>query len=401
MAYRNLWVFTVFAMNFILLYYLVSTLSIGGYEAQMIQENGKLSALLSNLSLGLFGSSDFALRLPFIVLHFLSALLLYLFSLRFLAKKDDALLALFIFVVTPGVNSSALLVNEASIALFFTLLFLYLYETNRIYALLILSLSALLNGSFWPLFLSVFTYGVYAKRGIELSLGALLFGVNMYIYGFNLGGIPKGYFLDSLGGFSAVLSPLLFLFFLYAIYRILIKEKKPLIWFVVFIPFIIALLLSLRQKIDFEIFGPYLVISIPLLVKVFMNGYRVRLPQFRARYKTIFILALSMLLLTMLSAMFSKQLYMLYDNPKKHFAYNYQVAKELAEKMKKMGVGGIRSDDKELVLRLGFYGINSGNDYFISEKDYKCVPDSCKKVSILYSGVEVASFYVTKLNTSN
>jgi len=401
MAYRNLWVFALLTLNFLLLYYLSSTLSIGGYEAKMLQTNDKLSALLANTSLELLRNDDFALRLPFMILHILSALLIYLFSLRFLAKKEDALGALFLFIIIPGVNSSALLINEASIALFFTLLFLYLYETKRLYSLLLLPLLAILGGSFWPLFLALFAYGVYAKKGAELTLGALLFGLNMYIYGFDVSGIPKGYFLDSLGGFSAVLSPPLFLFFLYALYRILIKEQKPLIWFVVFVPFIIALLLSLRQKIDFEVFGSYLVISVPILVKVFMNGYRVRLPQFRLKYKTMLILTLVVLIATMLSAVFSKQLYILYDNPKKHFAYNYQVAKELAKKLKEMGVNGITSDDGELVLRLGFYGIREGDEYMVSQKSNKCEPLSCKKVSILYSGVQVATFYVTKLNTSN
>lgn len=401
MAYRNLWVFGLLTFSFFLLYYLSTTLSISSYEAEMLQANNKPSALLANISLKLLGYNDFALRFPFMILHILSALLIYLFSLRFLTKKGDALWALFLFITIPGVNSSALLINEASITLFFTLLFLYLYEIKRVYSLLLLPLLSLLGGSFWPLFLALFVYGVYFKKGVELTLGVLLFGLNMYIYGFDVGGIPRGYFLDTLGGFSAVLTPLLFLFFLYALYRILIKEQKSLIWFVVFVPFIIALLLSLRQKIDFEVFGAYLVISVPILVKVFMNGYRVRLPQFRSKYKTVLILTLLTLIVTMLSALFSKELYRLYENPKKHFAYNYQVAKELAKKLKEMNIDNITSNDRELLLRLGFYGIREGDKYMIEQEGKRCEPLFCKKVSILYSGVEVGTFYVTKINTSD
>jgi hypothetical protein len=45
------------------------------------------------------------------------------------------------------------------------------------------------------------------------------------MYSFDTGGKPKGYFLDALGVYAAIFSPLLFLYFIYSMYRILIKEE--------------------------------------------------------------------------------------------------------------------------------------------------------------------------------
>jgi hypothetical protein len=47
-----------------------------------------------------------------------------------------------------------------------------------------------------------------------------------------------------------------------------------------------------------------------------------------------------------------------------------------------------------MALRLKFYGINHGNEYTLTKKP---TPNG-KKVSIVYSEVEVAVYYVTKVN---
>jgi hypothetical protein len=71
------------------------------------------------------------------------------------------------------------------------------------------------------------------------------------------------------------------------------------------------------------------------------------------------------------------------------------VAKELADELKKIGATECLVQDREMALRLQFYGINEGSEYLVGQKPLK----NSKKVSIVYSGVEVASYYVTKVNT--
>lgn len=389
--------FLMVSIDFFMLIFLTSQMSIGGAEAVMFYEGVSLPAFLSRLSVAVFGANDFALRFPFLLFHVASAVLLYRISEIYLKKKSDALLSLLVFLLLPGVNSSALLINEAVIVVFLLLLFIYLYGRRKELAYALLPIMLLVDNAFGVFYLALFFYGVYKSRGFELISGMLFFGVSMYVYGLDTGGIPKGYFLDTLGGFSAILSPFLFLFFIYSIYRILIKEEKSLLWFVIFVPFVTAMLLSLRQKIDFETYGPYVVIAVPLIVKVFMNGYRVRLAEFRQNYRFMFGIVMAFLVFSFVILFFSKALYGLYEDKSKHFAYHYQVAKELADKLKKSGVNNVTSNNGELLLRLKFYGVESGDRYNIAQNE-KCL--NGKKVSILYSDVTVATYCVTKINNS-
>jgi hypothetical protein len=373
-----------------------STLSIGYYEALVLYKESSIVSFIAKTSLELFGHSDFALRLPFMVLHLLSGLFLYLYSLKVLRRKEDALLALILFLLLPGVNSSALLVNEASIVIFLILFYLYLYKENQTLSFMILPVMLLADNSFWPLFLSIFFYGVYKNDRSLLLGGLIMFGFSTYMHGIDTGGYPRSYFLDSIGGYAAVLSPFVFLYFIYTVYRSLIKEKKEMLWFVVFIPFMIALVLSVRQKLDFETFGPYAVVATPMLVGAFMHGYRVRLKEFRGRYRRLLYIALTFLLLSFMAMPLNRYLYPLYENPTKHFAYNYQVVKQLSQKLKEMGIDSVRSGDDRLALRLKFYGIGNSQEWQI--KVGRCKTKG-KEVSILYSGVTIDTYCVTKINT--
>ncbi|MFP4332528.1 MAG: glycosyltransferase family 39 protein [Campylobacterales bacterium] len=382
-------------LDFLLLLQMSSTLSIGYYEALTLYKESGIVSFIIKTSFELFGQSDFTLRLPFMVLHLLSGTFLYLYSLKVFKRREDALLSFMLFLLLPGVNSSALLVSEASIVIFFLIFYLYLYKTNSTLSFMLLPLMLILDNSFWPLFLSLFFYGVCKKDRALLLGGLIMFGLSTYIHGIDTGGYPRSYFLDSIGGYAAVLSPLLFLYFVYAIYRTLIKEKKNMLWFVVFIPFVIALILSVRQKLDFETFGPYAVIATPMLVGVFMSGYRVRLKEFRGRYRKLFYVVLGFLLLSFIAMPLNRYLYVIYEKPSKHFAYNYQVVKELSDELKNMGINSVLSDDESLLLRLKFYGIDAGGNWWIDRGECK---NRGKEVSILYSGITVDTFCVTKVH---
>ena len=97
----------------------------------------------------MFGQNDFALRLPMIVFHLLSSLLLYKISKKYLEKQKDRLWLLIVFILLPGVISSALLVNSAGLVIFSLLLFIYIYDNfSKEYTYPLLLIFAIIDGSF-------------------------------------------------------------------------------------------------------------------------------------------------------------------------------------------------------------------------------------------------------------
>lgn len=285
------------AFDLLALLYGISTLSISTDEAKIYFEdkgnflflNHSLLYYLTHFGTFVFGQNDFGLRIPILFFHFLSCILLYILALKYTKTHFDSLLALLLFVLLPGTVASALLVNEASIVIFLTLAIICAYEYEKkwiFYPLLILAL--FIDKSFNILFLTFFFFGIYKRNSFLLTLALVLFGLSISFYGFDTGGRPRGYFLDTLGIFAACFSPLVFIYFFYVVYRLTFKEQKSLLWFLMSVTFIFCSLLSLRQKLYLEDFLPFCVICTPLLIKTLMASYRVRLPQFRLRYK-IFI----------------------------------------------------------------------------------------------------------------
>ncbi len=382
-------------MDAALLFFYVGELSISGHEAWMLYEGDDFVSSFSRFFLDYFGWNDYALRVPFITIHLLNTSLIYLLSKEFLKKEGDALIATLLYLLLPGVTTSAMLLSKAGIVTLFTLLFVYLSSKKSRIANYLLVFLAFLDNSFSILFLALFFYALYTKENRTIVFSLILFAINMYIFGFDDGGDkPKGHFLDTIGAYAAIFSPLLFIYLIYSLYRSLIKEEKNLLWFIAFTAFALSILLSFRQRLQVEDFAPFLVIATPLLLKTFLNGLRVRLPQFRKKYKVISFFALSTLVFTFLSAFINKPFYHFYTEPENHFAYRYQVAKELSEKLKKLGLSGVTSDNSELLYRLRFYGVPSGDEFFITKKEQK----HALKVSIFYTSQKIATFYVTKIH---
>ncbi|TKX28569.1 glycosyltransferase family protein [Campylobacter estrildidarum] len=371
---KNTYFIALLLFDLAALIYGISTLSISNDEAEIyFGEKGSFLVFSYNLlyyithfGTFIFGQNDFGLRLPILFFHFLSCLLLYKLAQKYTKTDFDTFLSLLLFILLPGTVASALLVNEASIVIFLTLAILCAYEYQKkwlLYPLLILALCV--DQSFNILFLTFFFFGIYKKEFILLSLSLILFGINVSFYGFDVGGRPRGYFLDTLGIFSACFSPLVFIYFFYVIYRLMFKENKSLLWFLMSTTFIFCSLFSLRQKLYLEDFLPFCVICTPLLIKTLMESYRVRLPVFRLKYK-IFIECTAIFLLFCYFVIIGNQfLYYFVSNPKRHFANNYHFAKELSQELKKQNIFAIRASDV-LQKRLKFYGIEESNTFYLS-----------------------------------
>lgn len=382
------------AFDLLALLYGISTLSISTDEAKIYFEdkgnflflNHSLLYYLTHFGTFVFGQNDFGLRIPILFFHFLSCILLYILALKYTKTHFDSLLALLLFVLLPGTVASALLVNEASIVIFLTLAIICAYEYEKkwiFYPLLILAL--FIDKSFNILFLTFFFFGIYKRNSFLLTLALVLFGLSISFYGFDTGGRPRGYFLDTLGIFAACFSPLVFIYFFYVVYRLTFKEQKSLLWFLMSVTFIFCSLLSLRQKLYLEDFLPFCVICTPLLIKTLMASYRVRLPQFRLRYKIFIECSIIFLLFCYFVIIGNQILYYFVSDPKYNFANNYHLAKELSKELKKQEIFELRVGTS-LQPRLRFYGIKDSSTFYLKSIKNKEQLDKNKKNIIIKLG---------------
>ncbi len=390
-----------FLISFILfihvlfLLYGIKTLSISYGEAVIFFKSASFTHYVVKLSTSILGQNDFALRVPFVVFHIGSTVLLYKLSKKYLKRKSDRVFSIIVYLLLPGTNSAALLVNSAGIVIFLSLLFIYLYESKKyIMAYFVLSFSFLFDNSFSIFYLALVFYSLYKKDNTLLCFSLILFGVSMYIWGFDTEGKPKNYFVETLAIYSAIFSPFVFLYFFYTEYRILIKEEKNILWFISFVAFVFSLLLSFRQKIRLEDFAAFAIISTPLMVRTFLSSYRVRIPELRTLHKFFFSIVFSTLVVNFILIYFNKPLYLLLSNPAKHFTYRYDFAKKIAFRLKQMKIDKIYSYDNDLALRLKFYGIDSGGSYILSHKKS---PNS-KSVTICYYKKPVYKVFVSKIH---
>ena len=394
---ERLFLLLILILSSLLLTYGTQSISISYDEANTFFNGTNFVHYLAVYSTKFFGQNDFALRLPFILFHLASIVLLYKIGKLFLKQRIDRIISVSIYALLPGVNGIALLVNNGIIVIFFSLLFTYLYlKGYKVVSHLVLIVALFVDNSFAIFFIALFIYALFQRKTDLLILTLILFGASMYLYGFDMGGKPKGYFVDTLGVYAIVFSPLLFLYFVYAMYRILIKEEKNLLWYISFFSLVVSLLLSLRQKLVLEDFAPFVVLSIPLMVKVFFNSYRVRLPAFRKLHTFFFGIVLISLLINTLLSFFNKPIYAIMDEPSKHFAINYDIAKELANILKDKGITKVMTKDDRMALRLKFYTIERGGDYKLT--NHKEIEYGFEKIDIAYYGKVVRSFYLYNVN---
>lgn len=375
----------------VILIYVSNTLSISYKEALNVFENSSVLTYITKTSIYIFGQNDIALRLPFIVFYTLSVLLMYKLTLNYFKYKKDQFLSILIFMILPGVLSASLLVNSAIVVLFFTLLYIYIYEKNKEHPIWLLFLLVFIDNSFAIFFLALFFFSLKEKEKKLIYLSLFLFSLSMYIYGFQTEGKPKGYFLDTFAIYATIFSPLMFIYFIYTIYRAGIKNERTFVWYISTTALLVSLLFSFRQRVYIEDFAPYVVISIPFMLKMFYHSYRVRLSVFRRKHYILGLIVLFMLLVNCLLTIINKPLYLFLPDEKKHFAYKYHFAKDIASKLKSYGINKINVNDERLQLRLKYYGIEKGNQFYVSKNKNENV---IKTLIISYYNKELIKLYI-------
>lgn len=378
----------------LILLFFTSELSINYYEADLYFNESNLLHYILHIFTAVFGQNDLALRLPMILMHTVGAFLYYDISKSVFKKPGDQLWGLIVYLLLPGINSAAIMVDGAGLVLFLLLLFLFVYKHKRLFSYFLLPLYVLIDASFAFLYLALVFYAIEHRKTLILISCIGLFGASMYLYGIEIGGHPANYFLSTLGLYAAIFSPFVFIYLIYALYRTGMKEERDILWYLGATAFLFSLLLSFRQQMKLEELAPYLLVATPIMVKTFLSSYRIRLPEFRKAYRVLLVLAFGVLFFSTLIIYMNKVLYLFVSSPSKHFVYNNHVAKELASELKKLGIVALSTQDRRLQLRLRFYGISE--DTAIRLFMHKPFNES-KYVTIRYSNIEIADFYVTNL----
>lgn len=381
-------------INFLLLFAQIKGLSISFDEAKLIYGDFTPLQWVTSTSLSLFGHNDYALRFPMIALHLLSTGLLFLISKPYVTRDFDRIWIIVIYALLPGVTSIALVLDSAGIVIVGTFLFVYLFQHDERYSIAVMPMLYWLDPAFMYLFLGSALYGFLNKRYVFGVIGAVLFALSIVFHGIDVSGKPQGGFLDALGVYSAIFSPIVFLYFFYVLYRRFISKQRDLLWSIATSAFLISILLSFRQKVPVQTFAPFMMLALPLAAQTFFQTYRVRLREFRKRYAYLFYSALFLLVLNALIVFFNQYFYRYFENPKDHFAYPMHVAKELARTLHREKIECVYAGDEKLQLRLRFYGISQCENYRFEESPHS----NGKKVTISYKNTPVFTTYVTNLN---
>lgn len=383
-------------INFLILFSQIKGLSISYEEAKLIYGEFTPLQWIASLSLSIFGHNDYALRFPMIALHLISTVLLFLISKSYVTREYDRIWIIVIYALLPGVTSIALVLDNAGLVIVGTFLFIYLFQQNERYAIAAMPLLYWLDPAFMYLFFGSALYGLTQKRYIFGSVAAALFGASLTFHGIEIGGIPQGRFLDALGVYAAIFSPIVFLYIFYVLYRRFIANQRDLLWTIAASAFVVSILLSFRQKVPVQIFAPFMMLALPLAAQTFFQTYRIRLREFRKRYAYLFYTALVLLVLNALAVFFNQYFYRYFKNPKDHFAYPMHVAKELARTLHREQIECVDVGDEKLQLRLRFYGITECDTFRFEESPHF----NGKKVTISYKNTPVFTTYVTKINNN-
>ena len=370
----------------------VSERSISVYELQQLDSKSAGFWLMQS-GIALFGRNNLGYFLPFVALFGCNIILFYALALRILGNIDDALLACAAFVMLPASILSASFIGDSAVVLcgLFAILCAESYGYKRLFYILLFA-CLWLNPGFSVVYAALCVYGFLHSNLTMFLYGFVLLLVRI-VLGLSVGGVPRGFFLDTLGTLALLFSPPLFIYYTYCLYRICIKESKNFLFWVSLIGILWTLLISMRQRIILENFVPILVPGVILCTSVFLSGLRVRLRLFRKAYLRLFAVVFAVLFFCFLCVVGNKFFYLFLDNPHTHFAYKFQIVKELAESLKNAGIVHIKAN-KRLQRRLMFYGILPPEDGSPNHCRLGTPSPNARIFEVQYLGVVVERFYV-------
>lgn len=340
--------------------YLATTTPISPHEANIFYTSDDIVSKLMHWGDSLLGGF-LGLRIFFILFGFLSITLFYELSRRYFTERSDAYVATTIFMFLPGVLTASTLANEAIVVLPLVLYFVLMYERQSFWSLPFVMLALFfIHDASIIFFVALLLYGLSHKdKKLSIFSAAFLIAFIYLAKGIEIGGGPSGHFVEIFGLYATVFSPLLFLYFFYALYRILLREEKTLLWYISFTALAFSLLLSIRQRIHISDFAPYVTIAIILMLDVFKNSIRVRLPEFQKLYKRAFAVVIFFLGLSVSLIVFHQVFFLMLEDNSQHFAKRVYEPYFLAKELKSEGIECYDGAHGREIYQLKYYHIYS------------------------------------------
>ena len=345
--------------------YLATTTPVSPHEAKLFfSDYGLVATPMHAGHLLLYGHGFgpfLGIRIFFLLVGLFSIYLYYRVTHIYLEREEDRHLATAIYMLLPGIITALTLANISILVIPVVLIFLLAYDRGLLWAqALSMLLLFVIHDAAIVFFISIFIYALLRKEASLMGLsGFFLILSAVTLRGVAIGGRPAGYFPDLFGLYAALFSPLLFIYFFYTMYRILLREKKNILWYISFFALVGSLLLSVRQRVNLTDFAPYVVISIVLMLDTYHKSVRIRLPEYRGRYRLGFSLVMLVLLLSSLTIVFHKLFFSVMSDPRKHFAAKLYEPYWLAKSLKKKGIYCDDLHDERVATQLRFYGIES------------------------------------------
>jgi len=362
---------TILALFVGVLLYVGLGLDISYKESVSYYHDKTILNLISHIFTSVFGQNNFALRLPMVLLFMGSNIMFFKLTRYYIKDDKDRFIASVIFMLLPGIVGSSLVVNSSVVVIFLLTTYILSYSYRRKHCYVLLVLFLLLDNSSLILFISLFLYSIKTKDKKLMVVVVSLFTIGLWHYGYDTGGRPRGYFNDTFSVYLSIFSPFLFAFFAYSLYRVGVKKQTDLLWYISATALGVSFLLSFRQKIPLEDFAPYAVVGLPIMVKVFLNSYRVRLPIYRTKFKIFANTVLITLALNTAILLINKPIYLFLGDPKDHFVFNYHFISPLVQKLKRQNISCVKADYYKTQHRLKFYGIGQCYDYELVRKPTK------------------------------
>ena len=353
--------YSLYLLYTVALLYLSITLPIGPNEALVYYTTeDSVLKFLTHVADGWF-NSGLSFRFPFVVFGLLNVLLFYIMSKSYFDKEKESYLATMIFALLPGIITSSVIVNIAVVVVTIVLLFLITYEEKKLYiSILLMALLLFIHDASIIFFLGLSLFAI-SKKDKSLFLFSVLFSIVSLVY-FNkldIGGHPSGEFIELIGLYLALFSPLVFIYFFYALYRIWLREKKDILWYISFSAFMFSILLSLRQQVIMTDFAPYVIVAVVLMVLVYQRTVQVRLPQFQKTYRLGVKIVLGSLFLTTFIIVFHQLFFSFIKDKSKHFAYPFYQPYWQVEELKEIGENCYTAKNIKRQYQLKYYGIES------------------------------------------
>ncbi len=345
----------LFIYNISLLY-LIYTTPITPHEAYTLYNGTDLVGFLIRLSSD--GINFWTLRTPFYLFGILNIYLYYQLSKEYFSKQNDIYLSTSFFLILPGIITSIVLANIAVVIISLVLIFLLSYKRGYLLIqILMMILILIIHKSSIIFFISIFIYSIFEKKSFLMSISFIFLTLSILMGGLEIGGKPSGHFIEIFGLYSAVFSPLVFIFFFYSMYRILIRESKDILWYLSFSSLVFSLILSIRQKIEITDFAPYVLISIALMLNIYLNSLRVRIYEHQKGYKLGFIFVVSTLIISSVTIILHQNIFNILNDNRKHFAYSVYKPYWLSTQLKEQNIFCYDTNSIKQESQFLYYGL--------------------------------------------